>query len=141
MGLIFEKDVLRRQQAAIKRWYKRLQLGEWTITIRAVTEDELEAGPNRDGVVMANYIALPQYLDGSIWLNNESEPEDDDYVAFHELRHMHYARFKHVFAQAWDGRTRMTRDKALELLEDAIDEAIKRDYQVIAPLCEKNGKK
>ncbi len=131
MGVRFERGVIRRQQAAIRRWYRRLLLRDWTIVVHAVTEDELETGPNRDGQVMANYVALPQYLDGAIWLNQESDAADDDYIAFHELRHMHYSRFKHVFAQAWDGRTKMTRDKALELLEDAIDESIKRDYKIL----------
>lgn len=139
--LEYPLGVRRKIEAACKRWYKRLRLSEWDLRIYEVHPEQLVNCRDNDGEVLANYTALPQYGDGVIHFNEEMPPEDMEYVVFHEMRHFHYSKIALVFQQAWDGRSKMTREQMFGLLEDAIDKSIKEDWRIIGPLFEKNNGK
>ena len=128
--LEFPLGVKRKVEAACKRWYKRLRLQEWDLRIYEVEAEHLVNCRDNNGEVLANYTALPMYMDGVISFNEELPPEDFEYVVFHEMRHFHYSKIALVFQQAWDGRSKMTREQMFGLLEDAIDKSIKEDWRV-----------
>lgn len=139
--IIYPFGAPRKLQTLCNRWYKRLRLHEWDLQVSSVDELNLHATRDGDGVVYANYVALPQYKEASIAFNDEMPDDASEETVFHELRHLHYSWVKLVFQQAWDGRYKMSRDQALSLLEDQIDSLIKDDWRIMRELFENgNGK-
>lgn len=125
-GLKFDKDIPEWMRRIIRRWYKRLNLGEWQIRV-SWEEDEDDAD---EGSTQATIAFLPQYLDAHLYLSREIDRERFEHCVLHELRHCSLSWIEHAVKRAWDGRRKLGRDEAIDTVRDAIETIIQRDVDI-----------
>jgi hypothetical protein len=96
----------RRVTSLVRRWQKRLLLGDWKLTIQVGALDSNER---------ADCDARPEYKEATIRLDPEKiPPEDLEGFIVHELLHLHTWRLEQI-AEEWgqsESRYALVRDIA-----------------------------
>lgn len=137
--LIFDKNVPAWVRRIARRWVKRLMLEDWSINIAIVAEDEMGSDDTMIIAMVdvpcsrrATKVHITQYLKANIEISDAVEREEMEYVLKHELRHLSYSWFEHIFRQSWDQRRRLDLPSALRLLSDKTEELIERDCKIFS---------
>lgn len=130
MPISFDPNVPQWMRRMCRRWARVIGFEDWRIEVSRTGDEEMtEAGGARDedaGMVAGLASVMPEYLSAHIQFNEElAEGEAEDYVV-HELLHLHLAPFELLFRQLWDGRRKIPRAQAEQMLSDLIEASIQR---------------
>lgn len=123
-GLKFDRDIPEWMRRIIRRWYKRLNLGEWQIRV------SIDPDAEEDDPTQATIATLPHYLDAHLFIRADVNRESFEALVVHELRHANYSWIEQEAARVWDGRRKLTRDEAMNAITAVIETLIQRDVDI-----------
>lgn len=118
-------------QRYLRKWYRLLRLGHWTVDVEMVDEEQMDNW-NEENTIMAEVVSAIPHRRATIRFNQEIGQQDAEWYVVHEYRHLHYAEIEQVFHQAWNelsGKAAFL--TAHKMLMDKIEELCERDAAIL----------
>lgn len=131
MPLKFGQSVPRLYYNLARRWWRRLAMTEWTITIEYHSHESFKHG---EGETLAEARLLSPYHAGEIYLSDKISnltEEEAEAVILHELLHTIFEGVRDLVMVLFDRRKHYDKHAALELVDRHIEQSIERLVKIL----------